>query len=308
MVNSLCQPRLLLALLLTSALILLVQFGVGWTALLAPWRALDPMALAGAATLALLSYVLRAARLYDHFLPLTRGSFGTVLRLVLLHNAANNLAPMRTGEAAFPLLLQRYFAVPLVRSLGALLWLRLMDAHALGAIALLALGRLWLPLEGWLPLLALWLALPLVGQLGWGRKFLSRRLSPRWRQRLAQAGSGLPRNRAALWRCWGWSLAVWGVKLAAFAWIVHRFAGLSLDLGLLGAVGGELTSVLPFHGLAGAGTYEAGVAAALLPFGVAPERVLIGAVNLHLFLLGLSLAAAGGALLRPVAQRQADYG
>jgi len=55
--------------------------------------------------------------------------------------------------------------------------------------------------------------------------------------------------------------------------------------------------VLPVHGLAGAGTYEAGVVAALLPFGVAPAAALAGAVNLHLFLLGAALLGGALALL-----------
>ncbi|MGB2680474.1 MAG: UPF0104 family protein, partial [Candidatus Competibacter sp.] len=56
----------------------------------------------------------------------------------------------------------------------------------------------------------------------------------------------------------------------------------------------DLTSVLPVHGIAGAGTYEAGVVAALIPFGIEAKVALAAAVNLHLFVLGLS--AAGGAL------------
>jgi len=52
--------------------------------------------------------------------------------------------------------------------------------------------------------------------------------------------------------------------------------------------------VLPLHGIAGAGTYEAGIVAALLPFGVDTETAVSAAVNVHLFLLGVTLL--GGAL------------
>ena len=96
-------------------------------------------------------------------------------------------------------------------------------------------------------------------------------------------------------RAWFWTLFNWVVKLAVFAWILILFAPLlSPAVALLGAIGGDLTSVLPVHGVAGAGTYEAGVMAALLPFGVPAAQALMAAVNLHLFMLGLSLA--GGAL------------
>jgi uncharacterized membrane protein YbhN (UPF0104 family) len=74
-----------------------------------------------------------------------------------------------------------------------------------------------------------------------------------------------------------------------FAWILAFFADLAWVSALLGAVGGELTSVLPAHGIAGAGTYEAGVVAALVPQGIRLSTALAAAVNLHLFLLGLSI-------------------
>ncbi|MGB4948458.1 MAG: UPF0104 family protein, partial [Candidatus Competibacter denitrificans] len=86
----------------------------------------------------------------------------------------------------------------------------------------------------------------------------------------------------------------WLVKLAVFAWILRLFAAMPGTAAVMGAIGGDLTSVLPVHGIAGAGTYEAGVVAALAPFGVAPTAALTAAVNLHLFMLGLSLV--GGAL------------
>ena len=76
------------------------------------------------------------------------------------HNLFNNLLPMRAGEASFPVLMRRYFDVPLARSLAALLWFRLMDVHALAAVAMLAVGRRWLDV-GWAGLLAaVWLSLP----------------------------------------------------------------------------------------------------------------------------------------------------
>ena len=87
------------------------------------------------------------------------------------------------------------------------------------------------------------------------------------------------------------------MKLAVFAWVLQLFASLTTAAAFAGAIGGDLTSVLPVHGIAGAGTYEAGVVAALTPFGVPLTGALMAAVNLHLFMLGLSLAGGGLALL-----------
>ena len=258
---------------------------------------LAPTTLLLAVLLALLSYVARAVRVYDYFLPVTRGGFAACLRLTLLHNLFNNLLPMRVGEASFPVLMNRYFITPLPCSLAALLWFRLMDLHALAAVALVAVGGHWL--DGWqVGLLTLiWLSLPW-GLFRWSPAAVfagfGYRLPPRWQERLAQARSGLPQTPVAFWRAWFWTLCNWLVKLTVFAWILQWFAAMPAAAAWLGAIGGDLTSVLPVHGIAGAGTYEVGVVAALLPFGVPATAALAAAVNLHLFMLGLSLA--GGAL------------
>jgi hypothetical protein len=71
---------------------------------------------------------------------------------------------------------------------------------------------------------------------------------------------------------------------------------------------GELSSVLPFHGFAGAGTYEAGIVAGLVPLGLELEPALQGAVNLHLFVLGVSVLAGAMAALIPARGHTADEG
>jgi uncharacterized membrane protein YbhN (UPF0104 family) len=65
-------------------------------------------------------------------------------------------------------------------------------------------------------------------------------------------------------------------------------------------MGAELSTVLPFHGIAGSGSYEAAVVAALLPLGVDATAALAGAVNLHLFLLGVTMILGLLAFMLPV--------
>ena len=62
--------------------------------------------------------------------------------------------------------------------------------------------------------------------------------------------------------------------------------------------------MLPFHGVAGAGTYEAGIVAALLPFDIEPAIALTAAVNLHLFLLGSTLLGGLAAMFLPGREKQ----
>jgi uncharacterized membrane protein YbhN (UPF0104 family) len=94
-----------------------------------------------------------------------------------------------------------------------------------------------------------------------------------------------------------WTAVSWSLKFVAFALILGHFLPLPIWQVILGVMGAELSSVLPFHGIAGSGSYELATVAALVPFGVEPADALSGAVNLHLFLLGSTLLLGLGALL-----------
>ena len=90
------------------------------------------------ATLGLLaSYALRALRLLVEWQPQVRGiRFADTLRLMLLHNAAVNVVPMRAGEAGYAWIVHRQWGVPLADAVASLLWLRLQDVAILAAFAI----------------------------------------------------------------------------------------------------------------------------------------------------------------------------
>jgi uncharacterized membrane protein YbhN (UPF0104 family) len=90
----------------------------------------------------------------------------------------------------------------------------------------------------------------------------------------------------------------WLVKLVVLAWVLTQFVDVGSSAALLAAIGGELSSVL-FHAPGGVGTYEAGIVAVLVPFGIAAKSALNAAVNAHLFVLSAALASAALALLIP---------
>ncbi len=290
--------RPLIGIAILVGFIAFVEVYFGWRALLAPWRHIPLNQIGIAALLSLASYWLRAVRFYDYFRSEMAGCFSLCIKLMLQHNLLNNLLPMRAGELSFPVLMSRYFAVPALRSMPALLWFRLLDLHVLGIFALLAFqGTLWWKWDWTGVGLILWLPLP----------WLAFHFSNRWRRwlsryydhsRLAQFSGqllqGLPQEATAFWRAYGWTAVNWLAKLGAFVWVLRLFIDISYPAAWMGTITGDLTSVLPIHGLAGAGTYEAGVMAGLLPYGIAPQPALAAAVNLHLFLLGTTLA--GGAI------------
>jgi len=287
---------------LLAAVVLLVHAIVGWRTVLSPWKEMPTGPLAVSLALVLGSYALRAVRIHRYFAPDTSGSFPRSFRLILLHNLFNNLLPMRSGEASFPILMKTEFAVPFSRSVPGLFYLRAMDLHfllLLGAVALLS-GHgpaLWGAVVLLLPLP--YLAYILQGRLRAATPGGTNRIEELIRRGL----DGLPGTPATFWWTWLWTAVNWGVKLLVFAWILRSFTAVPFGTALLGSVTGEISSVLPIHGVAGAGTYEAGVALGLLPLGVDAETALRGGVNLHLFVLGASLLSGGMALLIPMAGR-----
>ncbi len=276
-----------------------VHWQVGWATLLAPWRLLAPGELLGLLAVALLSYLARGVRLYRYFPALLRGHLAATLRLSALHNFANNLLPMRLGEATMPLLMYRYFGHRITDSALALLWIRLLDLHVLAVIALFA-GWLANGSAAWLWALAAgFVVLPLGYRL---RGWLTGRLADRPGRAMGFARAllaALPDHGGRFAEVYGWTLLTWLSKFVAFTLVLQHFTGLPLWQAVAGVIGAELSSVLPIHGVAGAGSYEAALVLALAPLGVDSAVALTGAVNLHLFLLGVTLLLGPLALLLP---------
>jgi uncharacterized membrane protein YbhN (UPF0104 family) len=108
-----------------------------------------------------------------------------------------------------------------------------------------------------------------------------------------------PREPMVIARVYLWTLLTWILKFAAFAVLLAHFLPVAFWQVLVGVMGAELSSVLPFHGIAGSGSYEIAIVAALAPLGVNPAQALAGAVNLHLFLLGTTLILGALAFALP---------
>lgn len=278
--------------------VIFVEVYFGWARLLAPWKMLPVSQIIAAVALVFVSYWTRAVRQYDYFRDEMRGAFGVCFKVMLQHNLLNNLLPMRTGELSFPVLMARHFDIPVIRSVPALLWFRILDLHTLGACALVAMFAWSVPLM--LALLLAWMLLPPALFRGGGRwlKALNGQShTTRRRGVLKKTLGSLPQTPRAFWRSWAWTVITWGVKLGVFAWVLSLFVDVSAAAALMGVIAGDLTSVLPVHGVAGMGTYEAGVVAGLLPYGVTAQAALPAAVNVHLFLLGSTLVGGAFSLL-----------
>lgn len=293
--------KLLLSWLLLIFFLAAVQYWVGWQTVLEPWTHFSWAQGLLALVLLVLTYALRAWRMFDYFPQYLSGKWFATWRLMLIHNVLNNVLPARTGEVSFPLLMKRYFGVSYAHSVSALLWFRVLDLHAILTFAIFPLLMVT-PLKRLvMPIMALWLVLPIA-------LFLLRNRIEVWfagkdgklSQLAQQAMYGLPDNWGEFWRSWFMTWANWLVKIMTLAWLLGQFApGASWNLLLTSVVGGEITSVLPIHAPGGFGTYEAGIIAPLSRI-IDLKVATVAAVNLHLFVLGSSLIGGLLGWLMPV--------
>lgn len=263
-----------------------------------PWWA---WALAAAGIAA--SYTFRGLRIHSELSrrhPVTRWE---CLRVMLLHNTAVNVVPMRGGEAAYPLLVNRQLGVPLGQAVASLVWIRSQDMLLL---LLLAVGFVpWLP--AWAKVLAVALVLgSVLALIAAVQRFVARRgAAPAPRSKLVRAGlaalqalSDAPRHGVA---GWVYGSASWAVKLLALGLLLSGLAGLPLIDAVTGALVGELAAILPIQGPANFGTYELGVSVgASLHGGLSLEvaapvvaRLAAPATALHLFSLATAVVAGG---------------
>ncbi len=237
------------------------------------------------ATLGLLaSYALRALRLFVEWQPQVRGiRFAECLRLMLLHNAAVNVVPMRAGEAGYSWIVHRQWGVPLVDAVASLLWLRLQDVAILAAFAIAWL--LPLPAPAGAALALAWLVVYALASPHLGSLLT---LLP-WRP-LQRVGAYARRPGQDAWRrpaSLACALANWAVKLAVLAALLAALADLSIVDALRGSLGGELAAVLPVQGPASLGTYEAGVWGGVALRAPSTSLAHVGAAALAVHLLGL---------------------
>jgi len=261
---------------------------------------LSPSVVSVAALGLVASYIFRALRVYDEFRREARGRFGACLRIVLIHTAMVNVLPFRSGELAFPMLLQRTFGTALPRAVASLIWFRLQDACVIGLIAVFIWPELspFVRIAGASIVVTLAWAVPHFVKIRPGQTIPGKptttfaKVRDAFRESTQEARFG-----------WLWTLANWSAKLAAQAWLLAALLGGTFPEGAAGALGAELSSVLPIQGVAGFGTYEAGTAAALLPLGIPLFEAMRAAFALHLFVTGCAVFAGGIAWTFPIASR-----
>lgn len=282
----------------------------GWASIAVGWRTVGLPTILIALVLLVGTYVIRAHRMHDYFPSQTKGQFARLFRVTQVHNLLNIMLPFRAGETSFPILMRSEFGVPLAHGTAALLVLRLLDLHALLAAAGLGLvaasshpylaGTLW-ALFLLLPLLVFPSRRPLI-------QAVRGRMSGKLSRIAGEIDDGLPADIAAFIRAWLLTVLNWGVKVLVLAWVLGQMGVLPVAAMFGGALGGELSSVLPVHAPAGVGTYPAGITAGAAAFGSARDAATLdlvakASINAHLLIMVSALVGTGLSLALPAARR-----
>ncbi|WP_440903823.1 lysylphosphatidylglycerol synthase transmembrane domain-containing protein [Catenovulum sp. SX2] len=284
--------RWIIATSIFIAVIYGIELYIGWKSVFSQWQNVSLSQLVLLTLVTFISYWLRAWRVYCYFGQQIKHPFSPYIRINLLHNALNNFLPMRLGEASFPLFMKQSFAFPLLKSTAGLLVIRLMDLHWLLVLLVVIASQqisqhaLWLLI----PLILVPLMLPNC----WAN--LHKVAPEKIKQKLVQIKEHAELTPKFIARIYLLTALIWLVKLSALCLILQFFIPLPSAQALFAVISADLSSILPIHGIAGSGTFEAAILAALVPLGINQQQVLSAAVNLHIYVLVVTLLSIPVAL------------
>lgn len=290
--------RWLVATSLFLILIIIVEYFIGWVTIISDWKNVSFAQLAALTLLTLLSYLLRAERVYQFFSN-TNQRRSSYVRISFIHNALNNFLPMRLGEAAFPILMKRELSESMITSSAGLILIRFMDLHVLLTLSSVAFLFLYTEIATIsLVLLAIvpWLLIKTAPNV---LRLLPNKIALKLVLFFEEYGKLSPKNVQLLSLTYLLTTAIWIVKLSALISILMIFIDISFIHSSLAIIAADLSGVLPIHGLAGSGTYEASMMSALYPLGYSTVDALKAAINVHVYMLGVSAMSIPLALLIP---------
>lgn len=290
--------------LVAAALLITVVFGYlavrgvhpgqAWDAL----RAAELWWLVPSFALLAVGIFLRGVRWHSLFAPETRPPLRAVVGALLVGQIFNHTLPLRAGEPARIVALNRRAAVPVAETLGTSAVERVFDVLSL--LMLLFATAPWLPAVGWLRAAAVLAAvlaagvLVVVGILAvYGDRPLAfvARLAARLpylpAEALEHGATNLTHGLAGLRRLrlavvgFAWTTLGWIVISASFWCVLRAFElGLSPIAGVLVLAATGLALILP-AGPSSVGVWEAAVVVALRAYDVPESEALPCAVVLH---------------------------
>lgn len=313
-----------LAVGLTIGLVWWLLRGLRWDEIERFATNIRPGLVAGAFVIYAASYVARALR-WRVLLQRNDVSFGELYLITSAHIMYNNLLPSRIGELSYVVLLREKKGLSAADGVVSLLVSRFLDFIALGLIFLLSVAsfRGAHAVEAFrdLPLVAVASVFVLSAGLitmpravAWLHRWLGADLANAkpgsLRARVEQAAERMVETfertagASTYVKAGLLSLVIWYAKFLSFTLMVHAMhdAGTASKMSFWGVVIGstaaELTTITPFHGVAGMGTYEwAWTVVFHGVLGIDKSVALLTAFGVHVMLLFFSIILGGLAYL-----------
>lgn len=285
------MKRLLIILfssLVLIATIFIVEDYVGWRTIGVSLSAIPAWSLWFLIPLSLLSYLFRSVRVAISLdIPLTH--LLNVFRISALHNLLNILLPMRTGEVSFPLLMRKNFDLSLVTTSTHLIIFRLLDLLTLISIGLLSLTYQFNPYYAMVLFAVLSVSFIALQPVKLTMAKWIENSNVRLFVRVSEALKIAVSSPTKFYYVCVLTLLTWLAKLAAFVLFCVFCSGIEPLAALISIVVADLSSVLPIHGIAGSGTFEAAFVLGGQINHIDNMELLAIAVQLHLFLIAAAL-------------------
>jgi len=218
-----------------------------------------------------LSYLTRA---YRWKLTLSVQDFKKLFKITSFNTVFNIFLPFRTGELSFFYMLKKE-NVDMGETTLSFFTVRIFDAIALASVFITS----FLFYKGWW-----YLAIPVFFLMPFSFYVLKFFISFIKHEKIQKFNENVLslKNLAVLY---GLSFITFVFKFTGFYFVLPHSVKLTFMESFVAASAGDLTTILPIHGIAGIGTYEAGFAGILYLMGVDKENALISSLFVHIFLL-----------------------
>ena len=218
-----------------------------------------------------LSYITRT---YRWKITLSIKEFKKLFKLTVYNTVFNIFLPFRTGELSFFYMLKKE-NVPIKDSALSFFTVRIFDALSLGTVFLVSLFLY----KGLILYAGLFFLIsPLIFYI---LKYLTGFIKNDKFQKFHSEVLSL-KNLLILYFL---SILTYILKFTSFYFVLPKNINLSFIENFFASASGDLTTILPIHGLAGIGTYEAGYIGILVFLGVDKETAILSSVFVHIFIL-----------------------
>ncbi|MBK3331579.1 flippase-like domain-containing protein [Persephonella atlantica] len=278
---------------ITAGFLYLFYAVIGFEKFAQFFRQINPVNVIVAFFLYFLSYITRTLRWK---LTLSIKDFRKLFRITAFNTVFNIFLPFRTGELSFFYMLKKE-NIPFSESAITFFTVRIFDAISLFSV----FGAALLFLKGfYLYAFLLIIVMPISAVI---LKHLSSVINYKKLEEFKKSKLSL-RNITVLY---GLSVLTFFLKFSSFYLVLPAGIDLGFVRAFFAASAGDVTTILPIHGIAGIGTYEGGYAGVLILLGIDKERALLASVFVHIFMLtGAAVIAALAYLLKPIYFQKPD--